>query len=503
MDEDEPSGVRQSLDTTDEYLPRASKRRRLSRGSKPRDAETQDNNTTARDNGPRGTIAAASSQTRVDEHRHLKVCFSIMQRQLFILQDKVAAMQSSQDHQKINSAVLRVKKYIKHELYRNIRRTPARYTGECTTKFFSLLRRAPIQFSVNCTLEEFADIASDINERRIPSITYLPYLFYIKTRSQPSHQKHICFDSFRVLLSWLGIADTAAANQLIIRNTERKAIKNIQVIGGAQWIDNSPEAPLNVFIGHSCARESPKVKQCPELVHVAQSSSGSVVNAHTSADAIANKMADAVVERTEADQQEQGCPSVKEDPEFIQIYPQKVDKSSSKDVPDQECEEPKQVTGQDCVEAAEVHSVAGNYVTNTSNLNGPKSSSNNEDFQTTSLLTTAAAFSSHISSISLQNTEWDEDNGSFRVNFELSKGNQHMDLLSLNSVYDFDCFTLTWRPLPGLRPQDISELDKADVLGKLVVHIPAVIFTGAPTCSRINFLLGKDQSDILFSDNQD
>ena len=489
LNDTEPSNVHQSLDTTDEYLPRASKRRRLSRSSRPRESETQSKISTARDNGTASALAAASSQTRVDEQRHLRVCVSIMQRQLFILQDKVAAMQSSKENQKINSAVLRVKKYIKHELYRHIRRTPTRYTGECTTNFFSLLRRAPIQFSVNCTLEEFADIASDVNERRIPSVTYLPSLFYIKTRSQPLHQKHICFDSFRVLLSWLGITDTAAANQLLIRNTERKAIKTIQIIGGAQWIDNSPEAPLYVFLGHSCARESPNVKECPELVHVVQSSSGNVTNAHNMADANANKLADAVVESTATGQQQAGCPTVKEDPEIIQSFPEKLDDSASK-----------HTSGQDCAESTEFHTVVGNDLDNTSKLTGPKSSSSNDNFQTASLVTKAAAVSSNISSISLPNTEWDEDNGSFRVDFEVSKGNQHMDLLSMNSVYEFDCFTMTWRPLSGLRPQDISELDKADVLGKLVVHVPAVIFTGAPTCSRINYLLGKDQSDILFSD---
>lgn len=469
-------------DATDEYLPQSSKRRRLHRSSKRHEA-VKDKDVVITSNNNNTSAHAAALNTTTTEHQHLRTCLSIMQRQLLVLQDKVAAIQSSQEQKNMNTTLTRAKKYIKYEILRNIRRAPARYNGECTTKFFSILRRAPIQFSIQCTLDEFADIANDINERRVSTTTFLPSLFSIKTRSQPFQQKHICFESFRSLLSWLDITDEAVANQLLIRNTERKTIKNIQVVGGSQWNDLCPDTPLDVFLGRSCAREAPRIQR---YVECEKDDSKHVKDEIEDAKKAA--ATDSTTEGMGTDLT--GRSFVKKAPQLIQVFDDDFDSSASTKKASNTLEVSDEPGTSKEKELDE---------TIVPTERSPKAPPAEQPFSGNIRVSPAAAILDNISSLHLQNTTWDEENGSFRTEFEVGAANQHMELLSTSSIYDFDCFTLSWRPLPGLRPQDISELGNAVVLGKLIVHVPAVIFTGAPTCSRINFLLRRDQSDILFS----
>ena len=63
-------------------------------------------------------------------------------------------------------------------------------------------------------------------------------------------------------------------------------------------------------------------------------------------------------------------------------------------------------------------------------------------------------------------------------------------MLRHSNILYFDAFTFTWRPLPGLRSQDISNIDNERiVIGNLVVHLPAVVFSGSQTCETIKKLL--------------
>ena len=92
--------------------------------------------------------------------------------------------------------------------------------------------------------------------------------------------------------------------------------------------------------------------------------------------------------------------------------------------------------------------------------------------------------------LSLPSTEWDCNNGTFKNDFRLSQGSANVNLISFSNIMDFDAFTLTWRPLPGLRSHDIPAINgERIVLGNLVVFIPAVVFTGQALCKLVKSLL--------------
>ena len=96
-------------------------------------------------------------------------------------------------------------------------------------------------------------------------------------------------------------------------------------------------------------------------------------------------------------------------------------------------------------------------------------------------------------SISTPRTEWDDDNGAFVHQFGASMGATNFDHVSDSTLLDFDAFTVTWRPLPGLRSEDISNLrSERIVVGTLVVFIPSVVFVGESECSTVLELL-RDQ----------
>ena len=99
-----------------------------------------------------------------------------------------------------------------------------------------------------------------------------------------------------------------------------------------------------------------------------------------------------------------------------------------------------------------------------------------------------------VSCISLPTTEWDDGNDSFGNEFDVSQALTHIEELRNSTILDYDAFTLTWKPLQGIRSQDInnfhSETERL-VLGKLVVFIPAVIFFGDHLVEKVQCLIAE------------
>ena len=96
-----------------------------------------------------------------------------------------------------------------------------------------------------------------------------------------------------------------------------------------------------------------------------------------------------------------------------------------------------------------------------------------------------------VSCLSLPTAEWDNGNGTFTNDFTLSQALTQIELITTNSILDYDAFTLTWKPLQGLRSQDINNFHTEDeqlVLGKLVVFIPAVLFFGDHLVEKLQSL---------------
>ena len=97
-----------------------------------------------------------------------------------------------------------------------------------------------------------------------------------------------------------------------------------------------------------------------------------------------------------------------------------------------------------------------------------------------------------VGCLSLSTAEWDEGNDKFENDFELSQAVTHIEHITANTLLDYDAFTLTWKPLQGLRSQDITNFHSEDerlVLGKLVVFIPAVLFFGDHLVEKLQSLI--------------
>lgn len=94
-----------------------------------------------------------------------------------------------------------------------------------------------------------------------------------------------------------------------------------------------------------------------------------------------------------------------------------------------------------------------------------------------------------VGTISLLSTEWDSENNCFKGDFHVSSARTHINNISTSNILDFDAFTLSWKPLKGLRPQDLC-MDNNEggsiVLGKLVLYIPAVLFFGDQLTKKIS-----------------
>ena len=98
------------------------------------------------------------------------------------------------------------------------------------------------------------------------------------------------------------------------------------------------------------------------------------------------------------------------------------------------------------------------------------------------------------SCLSIPSTEWDNGNDCFANEFDLSQALTYIEHITANTILDYDAFTLTWKPLQGLRSQDINNFHSEDerlVLGKLVVFLPAVIFFGDSLVEKAQTLIAE------------
>ena len=95
---------------------------------------------------------------------------------------------------------------------------------------------------------------------------------------------------------------------------------------------------------------------------------------------------------------------------------------------------------------------------------------------------------------SLPTIEWDEGNDSFGNEFDASKALTHIEKITATTIFDYDAFTLTWKPLQGLRSQNTNNFSSEDeriVLGKLVVFIPAVLLFGDHLVEKLQKLISE------------
>ena len=67
--------------------------------------------------------------------------------------------------------------------------------------------------------------------------------------------------------------------------------------------------------------------------------------------------------------------------------------------------------------------------------------------------------------LTVQSVEWDDTNGCFNNDFYSSSSPTFMEKINPSSILDFDAFTLSWKPLKGLRSHDVSTgLDEAETI---------------------------------------
>ena len=94
--------------------------------------------------------------------------------------------------------------------------------------------------------------------------------------------------------------------------------------------------------------------------------------------------------------------------------------------------------------------------------------------------------------ITLPSSKWDDTNQRFVHDFIQDSAIPDIQNITASNILDFDCFTVSWKPVKGLRSQDIyTTTNDSDtiVLGKLVLFVPAVLFFGDE--------LSKKVSDII------
>lgn len=108
----------------------------------------------------------------------------------------------------------------------------------------------------------------------------------------------------------------------------------------------------------------------------------------------------------------------------------------------------------------------------------------------------AAELEQDVPSLKLKNAKWSEDNGAFFCQFEQSAGKTSSNAVSYDSIFDHDAFTLSWKPLPGLRPQQLTMVGDQDVLGNVSVYIPVVVVAGAELCNRLGALIHKGRESL-------
>jgi len=112
-------------------------------------------------------------------------------------------------------------------------------------------------------------------------------------------------------------------------------------------------------------------------------------------------------------------------------------------------------------------------------------------------MTNDPSASANIHCITLHNRKWSVENGCFLSKFELGAANTGTESITYSTLMDHDAFTLSWRPLPGLRPQHLTMMGEQVVLGKLSVYLPAVLVIGAAPCKEVNSVL-RGGADLMF-----
>ena len=344
---------------------------------------------------------ADTQQRRPPINQHvdeLRVSYGAMQRQLNAVQTRLSAVEYKTTEKEVTRRVLQTKMFIRYELQRNVKRPHSKLTGENDTTFHTVLRRCPIQFSISCTLSDFTDLVNDMQGRFIKGLQFLPSLAVLSTGTNPLAAKHVVFDHFYTMLSWLGISDMAAAKNFVVHKTFRKDIKILQLLAGMQWDYENQERPLNIFIGIGC------------------------------------------------------------------------DRCTTTDVVKEEDDE---IVVQDACD---------------DNLNSNNQAAALAEIQNTS---------DERPSISLESAKWNDVSGCFSSQFKRSSSKTGSTTLSYQSLMDHDAFTITWRPLPGLRPQHFTMMGEQVVLGKLYIYLPAVLIAGAATCNEVNEIL-NDEEETFF-----
>ena len=97
----------------------------------------------------------------------------------------------------------------------------------------------------------------------------------------------------------------------------------------------------------------------------------------------------------------------------------------------------------------------------------------------------------------LASTKWDNDSASFKDTFCINRSPTLFQNISMKNIFEYDAFTISWKPLPGLRSHDIYKSVQGQtkiIPGKLVIYIPAVLFNGDSICATVTSLMNSNSS---------
>ena len=117
-----------------------------------------------------------------------------------------------------------------------------------------------------------------------------------------------------------------------------------------------------------------------------------------------------------------------------------------------------------------------------------------EDDSTILPMRTPITSTREVSCLSISSTEWDSQNNCFKHDFQTSSAQQSIHSINIHNILDYDAFTLSWKPLRGLRSHDIHKSSSSNgniVLGKMVLFIPAVLFFGDQFTKKIYEMIGS------------
>ena len=317
---------------------------------------------------------------------NLSTLYSTLQKELSALQQKVNSMDRYRVLHSLRESTKEKRMYLKHELYRQQKRSLTLHSGETRFTFSSVLRRFPVEFSIDCSLQDFAIIAKDINGHIEEGVQYLPSLPTITAEAQPLCHKHVVFQNSDTLFEWLGINNSAARSQISKQIAKKKGKKILQLLGGVHWDIDNDQRSLHFFFKQSSSRALPRYKKEEEIQPVLEETSPITVSSST-------------------------------------------------------------------------------------------------------VMSTNA-----VQNLTLSSTKWDDANGCFLNTFKITSSPSFFETINASNILDFDAFTLTWKPLKGLRSQDVytnDDTQQSIVLGKLVLYIPAVLFYGDHLSKTVEDLLSE------------